>query len=274
MRLSHNLASLNIYKEQTKNIKAQSKAMQRISSGIKVNNSADGANEIAQSEKLRMQIRGMQMAQRNSQDGMSMLQTAEGALDTTTQMLQRIRELTVQAGGVNSTQDNILIQNEIEQMKNGINDTVNNCEFNGVKLLNGTTGGPLNMTVGANTGDTTKIPTYDLTSGNLGLGIIDVRVPGGLDTALGVIDKAIGSVLDARGKYGALENRFESTYDRSVTLEDAVQMAESNIRDADISKEMIDFSRTGILIEVGNALMAQTNRFPQDMLKILDNVRG
>jgi flagellin len=286
MRLHVNLASLNIFNEQTKNLKLQSKSMERISSGVKVNTAADNPNALAQSEKFRMQIRGLQMAQRNSQDGASMLQNAEGALDSIGSMVQRIRELAVQAGGVTTPGDMTIIQGEINQMRGGIDSTVSSNEFNGIKLINDPTvtdnSSPTITTalVGANTGDTVNIPKYNLNSATLGgpvagmtLQDIDVTQPGGVDKALQIADNVMLTLSSVRGNYGALENRFQSTYDRSGALEEATQTADSGIRDTDIASEMVDFSRTGILIEAANALMVQTNKFPQDMLKILDNVR-
>ena len=138
MRLMHNLNSLNIYREQNKVVSRQSAALRRISSGYKINSAKENPNAIASSEKMRIQIRGLQMAQRNAQDGVSMLQTADGALDNITSMLQRIRELTVQAGNDSATiEDKKVIQEEINNLKQGIGDIIKNTQFNGVELLKG-----------------------------------------------------------------------------------------------------------------------------------------
>jgi flagellin len=279
MRLNHNMASLNIYKNQSKVLENQSTALGRISSGYKVNKTKDGPNALAQSERLRMQIRGTQMASRNAQDGISMLQSAEGALGSVNDMLVRIRELTVQAGsGTNTAEDKATIQGEIDQMIKGINDIANNTEFNGVKLLAGEKGA-LSMPVGANIGEVVYIDTFDLTSaglkdseGNL-LADIKVAEDGGVDKALKTIDSVIDKVLSINSKYGALENRFESGYNNLNEIGDKMQGAESSIRDADIAEEMMEFSKSNILIEAGTALMAQSNRFPQDVLRILENMK-
>ena len=283
MRLNHNMASLNIYQEQSKVLDRQSVSIGRMSSGYKVNKSKDSPNALAQSERLRMQIRGTQMAGKNTQDGVSMLQSAEGALVSINEILIRIRELTVQAGnGTNSSEDKAIIQTEISQMLKGINDTASNMEFNGVKLL-----APeisqlsLNMPVGADIGQTVKIEMFDLRPSNitdsdnnlLKLDEIDVTDPSGIDKALLTIDKAIDKVLSVNSEYGALENRFESTFNNLNEIGDKMQSAESGLRDVDIAEEMIEFSRNNILIEAGTALMAQTNRFPQDILRILENMR-
>lgn len=290
MRLMYNLESLNIYREHNKALARQSSALESISSGYKINKAKDDPNALASSEKMRIQIRGLQMAQRNSQDGVSMLQTAEGSLDSVTSMLQRIRELTVQAGGSTNQDDKNIIQQEINQMIEGIDTTVNNSEFNGIKLLNGSLSGNISMPIGANVGENVEIPVYDLTSGNL-LSSIDPdlslnklydkssdNTDGlnalGIDKSLSVIDSAIENVTKVRSKYGALENRFESTFTKIGEIHDSIVGAESKIRDADMAEEMMNYSKANILIEAGNAMMVQSNKIPQDVLKILENVRS
>jgi flagellin len=279
MRLNHNMSSLNIYKNQSKVLEKQSTALGRISSGYKINKTKDSPNALAQSERIRMQIRGTQMASRNAQDGTSMLQSAEGALGSVNDMLVRIRELTVQAGsGTNNTEDKATIQREIDQMIKGINDIANNTEFNGVKLLAGEKGS-LSMPVGANIGEVVYIDTFDLSSAGLKdsegklLSGIKVTEEGGVDKSLKTIDSVIDKVLSINSKYGALENRFESSYNNLTEIGDKMQGAESSIRDADIAEEMMEFAKSNILIEAGTALMAQSNRFPQDVLRILENMK-
>lgn len=286
MRLYHNLASLNIYNEQSKILQKQSKALSRISSGLKVNSAKDNPDALAQSERLRMQIRGVQMASRNTQDGISMLQTAEGALGNINEYLGRIRELAVQAGsGANSTEDKKTIQTEIDQMIKGINDAANNMEFNGVKLLahdmvsGNDAANELSMSVGANKDEVVKIPMCDLRmdslsdkNGNL-LKNIDLSAPGGVDNAIKVIDGVIDNVLSINSKYGALENRLDSSFNNLNEISDRMEGADSSLRDADVAEEMMEFSKDNILAEAGNALMVQTNKLPQDILRILENMR-
>ncbi|MFL0269655.1 flagellin [Candidatus Clostridium radicumherbarum] len=283
MRLLHNLASLNIYNEQTKALQRQSVALGRISSGVKVNSAKDDPIAISQSERLRMQIRGLQMASKNTQDGMSMMQTAEGALGSITDALQRIRELTVQAGsGSNSLQDNANIKTEIDQMLKTVNDAAENMEFNGVKLLaNSST--TISMATGANVGDKVDIPLFNLalykpdgsidgTSNISSLTGINVTTNSTAND-ISVIDDAIKNVLSISSKYGSLENRFESTYSNLNELSDRMEGADSNLRDADIADEMMEYSKDSILSEAGTALMAQTNKLPQDVLRILQNMK-
>lgn len=287
MRLNHNLASLNIYQEHIKNIKGQSIASHRISSGYKINSAKDDPNGISQSERQRMQIRGLQMASRNAQDGVSMLQTAEGGLNSITNILQRIKELAVQAGGSNSDSDKEIINSEIRQLIEGIDNISMSTEFNGHKLLNEktvidneSTDKYLPMPSGANVGENIDIPLFNITSDVLGssnnidkLKDIDVRVGGGLDKALDIIDGAMQTVVSCRNKYGTLENRFERTYEITTTVGDNIQRAESDIRDADIAEEMMNFAKYNLLIEAGNAMMVQSNNFPKDILRILENMR-
>ncbi|MCB2288865.1 flagellin [Clostridium sp. CS001] len=277
MRINKNLASLNIYREYSKNITKQSGALERISSGIKINSAKDNPNAIAQSERLRMQIRGLQMAARNTQDGVSMLQTAEGGLEGITNSLQRVRELLVQAGGVTTPEDKETIKNEINQMLNGAEDMAKNTEFNGVKLLvddklNDNKGSTVIDTVtGANVGEIIQIPRYNLTKEGLGLDNLDLDDIG---DSLKKVDSALDIIISARSKYGALENRFESNYSSTIELSDKIQSSESTIRDSDMAEEMMGYAKYNILIEAGNSMMAQTNKFPQDILRVLENVRS
>lgn len=288
MRLNHNLASLSIYTQYSKTLNSQSVALQRISSGIKLNSAKDDPNAIAQSERMKMQIRGLQMAGRNAQDSVSMLQTAEGGLDGMTNMLQRARELVVQAAnGTNTDADKKTIQNEISSMIDGATDLANNTEFNGVKLLSSgnqigsSTTSNIETVVGANSGDTLKIPTYNLTANKLidpitSLSLEDVKtmVVNNPDNALQTIDYALNAIVDVRSKYGALENRLSDSYNNLNEMSDRVTGAESSITDVDIAEEMMNYSKDNILVDAGIALMAQTNKMPQDILKVLENLRS
>jgi flagellin len=288
VRINKNLASLNIYRSYSENLIKQSGALGRISSGIKINSSKDNPNAIAQSERLRMQIRGLQMAARNTQDGVSMLQTAEGGLEGITSSLQRVRELLVKTGGATTPEDKETIQKEINQMLAGAEDMANDTEFNGVKLLVDPPANPpdplnppndnkgskfIYTTTGANVGEKIEIPRYNLTTEGLNLsnGKVDVN---DIDVSLENIDKALDVIISARSKYGALENRFESNYNSTLEIADKVQSAESGIRDADMAEEMMGYAKYNILIEAGNAMMAQSNKFPQDILRVLENVRS
>lgn len=276
MRVNKNVASLNIYRAYSENLTKQSSALGRISSGVKINKSKDNPNAIAQSERLRIQIKGLQMAARNTQDGISMLQTTEGGLDGITHSLQRVRELLVQAGGATTPSDKEVIQQEIDQMIKGAEDMANNTDFNGVKLLvggNNNGSESIETSVGANVGEKIDIPKYNLTAEGLALnnGNVDVNNIAG---SLEYIDHALNVIIDARSKFGALQNRFESSYNSTIETAEKIQSAESDIRDADMAEEMMEYAKYNILIEAGNAMMVQTNKFPQDILRVLENVRS
>lgn len=285
MRLNHNLASLNIYRNQVGHLASQSNALNNISSGQRINSAKDDPNAIAKSERMRMQIRGLQMASTNIQDGTSMMQSVDGDLDSVTSMLQRIRELTLQASGTTNSDDKKVIKSEIDQMIKGIDQTVHNSEFNGVNLINDTTSDNNNpnlkyMSVGANVDEKVAIPKYNLSSDAIGskisgqkLSQIDITSEQGIGSALETIDGAMETVLSARSKYGAIENRFESLYDNLDNIGTIIQGAESGIRDADIASEMLNYSKDGILVEAGNAMLAQTNNFPKEILKVLENIK-
>ncbi|MBZ9624546.1 flagellin [Clostridium sp. FP2] len=280
MRLSKNMASLNVYREYSKNLTKQSGALGRISSGVKINSAKENPNAIAQSERLRMQIRGLQMAAKNTQDGVSMIQTTEGGIEGITSSLQRVRELLVQAGGATTQTDKDVIQKEINQMLNGADDMAKNTEFNGVKLLvddtvppNDNKGSTVIETVtGANVGEKIDIPKYNLTRKGLDLSDENVNVSN-IGASLENVDKALDTIISARSKFGAVENRLESSYNSTIEIADKIQSAESGIRDTDMAEEMMEYSKYNILIEAGNAMMVQSNKLPQDALRILENVR-
>lgn len=288
MRLSHNVASLQIYQSYSIVQQNQSIALERISSGSRINSAKDDPSGIAQSERMNMQIKGLQVAGSNAQDGISMLQTADGGLGNITDMLQRIRELVVQAGdGTNTTTGRQSIQNEINQLTSGINDIANDTEFNGKKLLSQSGDSNtqyLEMPVGANPDEKVQIPMYNLSLNNSssasGVNLSDIKsidiTSGGqsVDKTLDVVDSAISSVSSIRSKYGALENRFQGTVDNINDVSNKIQSADSSLTDADIAKEMMEYSKDSILSQAGTAMMVQTNKFPQDVLSILGNVRS
>lgn len=223
------------------------------------------------------------MAARNTQDGVSMLQTSQGGMNGITESLQRVRELVVKAGGTTSDADKGIIQNEINQMIQGADDLANNTEFNGVKLLvGGANNGSVSIetVTGANVGEKIDIPKYNLNAEGLDLNFtdadgIDVKNidVNDIDGSLQSIDTALDVVIGARSKYGALENRFESSYNSTMGMAEKIQSAESGIRDTDMAEEIMEYAKYNILIEASTAMMAQSNRFPQDALKILENVR-
>lgn len=275
MRLSYNIPSLNIFNQQSKILQQQSVALGRISSGVKVNSAKDSPNTIAQHEKFQMQIRGLEMAQRNVQDGVGLLQTADGGLSEITSMLQRVKELVVQAGSPANTDDNkVTIQNEISQLAKGIDDISNTTNFNGINLLKSE--GSIQMVVGANQDEKVTIPSYNIESSNLknadGKSLLDIKfdTPQDMLDAVDIADSSLNTVLNIRSNLGAIENRFESSVQSLGDISSKIQGADSQISDADIAEEMVEYSKDNILVEAGNAILAQTNRMPQDILNILN----
>lgn len=278
MRLTRNMASVRIYNRYQNNLEAQSKAYKTVTSGIKINSYRDDPNAKAKSDKLRIEIRSLQMANRNIQDSVSLLQTADGGMDTISSSLVRVKELMIQAGGVGTENDKQVIQKEIDAMLEHITYTANNTEMNGVKLLSdeNSTEKTIDLLVGVSSEDLVKISTHNLTSEGLGL----INTDGSnkistlnVDDGISRIDKAIDEVNSARGKYGAVANRMESTYDSAVEITSAVEGAESSISGADIALEMLEYSKNSILVESGLAMMTQSNKLPQDVLQILQNLK-
>lgn len=279
MRLSRNMASMRIFNKYTKNIEAQSKTYKHISSGNKINSYRDDPNAKAKSDKLRMEVRSLQMANRNVQDSTSLLQTMDGGMDTISNGLSRIKELMVQAGGANTAEDRKVIQGEIDSMMEHITYTANNTEMNGVKLLSDKNkeGMGIDLLIGATSDDIVKLETHDLTVSGLGLinkdGTNRVSTEN-IDDGLSRIDGAIDKLNSARSRYGAICNRMESTYGTMEQITANVENAEATIVGADLALEMLEFSKNSILIESGLSMMAQTNKFPQDILQILQNVKA
>ena len=285
MRLNKNLASLNIYKNYNDVLVKNASALNRISTGIRINSSKDNPSKIGLSEGLRLQLRSLEVAERNVQDGVSMLQTFDGILGTVNETLSRIRELTVQSGGVTSEDDLNVIQNEINQLNEHIDTTVNNAEFNQVKLLNSDkvldNNNPdfLRHTIGTADDEEVKIPIFNIKSSMLkdsdgnALADIDVIDKNNIDKNLKTIDEAINTVNSIRSKYGAIQNRLETA---SLNLNSSsinLQKSESRITDADIALEMAEYARTSLLTETSLALMQQSNNFPKDVLKVLENMK-
>ena len=286
MRLNHNMSSLSIYNGYKKNLINNKSAIERLSTGIKINSAKDNPNKIGQSEQMRIQIKSLQAVQRNLQDGTSMLQTADGALQEVNNTLARIKELSVSAAnGSKSESEKEIIQNEIEEMKKNIDDLANNTEFNGVKLLcdegvpNNKYPMYKNIVVGTMQGEQSRIPSFNIRTeilkdekGNT-LKDIDVRTQEGVSSALEVIDESIKTISSIRSRYGAMSNRLETTAENISSNEQVFERADSNLRDSDIALEMAELARTQILNDTSLALISQSNNLPQDALRILERVR-
>lgn len=278
MRININMKSLGIYSGYKKNIIANSAAMEKISSGKKINSAKDNPLKIEQSENFRMQIRALEMANKNLQDSTSMIQVADTAMGTISEALIRMKELTVQAANeVTNEADRRLIQDEIDVLRSHIDDTAKNTEFNGNKLLvNGNVTDNskpdyVEMQIGANVGDSIGIPFFNVSSETLGIDKLDVV--NDATKALNSIDEALKDVNGCRAKYGAVQNRLENSIEITSSSSYIYEKSSSDINDADIALEMAEIARTSILMESATAMMAQSNNFPKDMLNILANLR-
>ena len=278
MRININMKSLGIYSGYKKNIAANAAAMERISSGKKINSAKDNPLKIEQSENFRMQIRALEMANKNLQDSTSMIQVADTAMGTISEALIRMKELTVQAANeVTNEADRKLIQDEIDVLRSHIDDTAKNTEFNGNKLLvNGNVTDNskpdyVEMQIGANVGDSIGIPFFNVSSETLGINKLDVV--NDATKALNSIDEALKDVNGCRAKYGAVQKRLETSIEITSSSSYIYEKSSSDINDADIALEMAEIARTSILMESATAMMAQSNNFPKDMLNILANLR-
>lgn len=278
MRININMKSLGIYSGYKKNIAANSVAMERISSGKKINSAKDNPLKIEQSENFRMQIRALEMANKNLQDSSSMIQVADTAMGTISEALIRMKELTVQAANETTNEaDRKIIQDEIDVLRSHIDDTAKNTEFNGNKLLvNGNVTDNskpdyVEMQIGANVGDSIGIPFFNVSSETLGIDKLDVV--NDATKALNSIDEALKNVNGCRAKYGAVQNRLENSIEITSSSSYIYEKSSSDINDADIALEMAEIARTSILMESATAMMAQSNNFPKDMLNILANLR-
>lgn len=278
MRININMKSLGIYSGYKKNIAANAAAMEKISSGKKINSAKDNPLKIEQSENFKMQIRALEMANKNLQDSTSMIQVADTAMGTISEALIRMKELSVQAANeVTNEADRKLIQDEIDVLRSHIDDTAKNTEFNGNKLLvNGNVTDNskpdyVEMQIGANVGDNIGIPFFNVSSETLGIDKLDVV--NDATKALNSIDEALKNVNGCRAKYGAVQNRLENSIEITSSSSYIYEKSSSDINDADIALEMAEIARTSILMESATAMMAQSNNFPKDMLNILANLR-
>lgn len=278
MRININMKSLGIYSGYKKNIIDNSAAMKKISSGKKINSAKDNPLKIEQSENFKMQIRALEMANKNLQDSSSMIQVADSTMGTISEALIRMKELSVQAASETTNEaDRKIIQGEIDELESYINDTAKNTEFNGNKLLvNGNVTDNskpdyVEMQIGANVGDSIGIPFFNVSSETLGIDKLDVV--NDATKALNSIDEALKNVNGCRAKYGAVQNRLENSIEITSSSSYIYEKSSSDINDADIALEMAEIARTSILMESATAMMAQSNNFPKDMLNILANLR-
>jgi flagellin len=277
MIINHNLNAMNSHRQMGVNMNQGAKAMEKLSSGLRINRAGDDAAGLAISEKMRGQIRGLDMASKNSQDGISLIQTAEGALNETHAILQRMRELTVQASNdTNNDDDRAALQLEVDELITEIDRIATETEFNTQKLLDTTGGtggdGAFTFQIGANNSANQQLTVTISDMQAAALGVDGVDLTGDAATTAGMlddIDAAIKLVSDERAMLGANQNRLEHTIKNLDVAGENLQSAESRIRDVDMAKEMMEFTRTNILNQASQAMLAQANQQPQAVLQLL-----
>ncbi len=271
MIINHNMNALNAHRNMGINTNAAGKSMEKLSSGLRINRAGDDAAGLSISEKMRGQIRGLDQAARNSQDGISMIQTAEGALNETHSILQRMRELAVQASNdTNVTADRDSIKEELTALKSEIDRIASQTEFNTQKMFSSASTG-VTLQVGANCGQTIAVTFCGMDSTSLSVNDIDTKVASSANAtaAISTINNAITQVSTERSKLGAVQNRLEHTIANVNNASENLTAAESRVRDVDMAKEMMTFSKNNILQQAAQAMLAQANQQPQGVLQLL-----
>ena len=273
MIINHNMNAANALRNSNINQGSAAKSMEKLSSGLRINRAGDDAAGLSISEKMRAQIRGLNQASTNAQDGISMVQTAEGALNETQNILQRMRELAVQAAnGTNVTEDRSAIQVELEQLSQEVDRIADTTEFNTQNLFSTSTGAnTVTFQVGANSGQFIAVTFSNMTATSLSVSTSDISV----DTtdkataSISIINEAIIKVSTQRSTLGAVQNRLEHTIANLDNAAENLTAAESRIRDVNMAKEMSNFSKYNILQQASQAMLAQANQLPQNVLQLL-----
>ena len=272
MIINHNLNAMNANRQMGINNTNQGKSIEKLSSGLRINRAGDDAAGLSISEKMRGQIRGLEQGSRNAQDGISLIQTAEGALNETHSILQRMRELSVQsANDTNIAEDRELIDKEFQQLKDEIDRIAGQTQFNKQSLLSAdaAAGNALEFQVGANAGQTIEIQMADMSAEGLQINDLDIEDKGNANDSITALDTAIKSVSTQRSTFGSVQNRLESAISSTDNTAENLQAAESRIRDVDMASEMMNFSKTNILAQAAQSMLAQANSAPQGVLQLL-----
>ena len=269
MVVQHNMAASNANRQLGISTNTLSKSTEKLSSGYRINRAADDAAGLSISEKMRSQIRGLNKASSNAQDGISAIQTAEGALNEAHSILQRMNELATQsANDTNTTADRTAVQSEVNALTNELSRIASTSQFNTQNLLDGTFTGK-NLQVGAleNQKITISIGTMNATA--LGVNSLDVKSFTKAGDAMTLIQKAISKVSGQRSELGALQNRLEHTVNNLDNISENTQTAESRIRDTDMASEMVQYSATSIIQQAGQSMLAQANSQTQGVLSLI-----
>jgi flagellin len=278
LRIQNNIEAFNTHRQLQVSSDAASKSMEKLSSGYRINRAADDAAGLAISEKMRGQIGGLDQAQRNAQDGVSLVQTAEGSLNEVHSMLQRVRDLKTQFdNGTLSSSDQDAIAAEVSQIGQELGNIASQTSFNGNKLL---TGSQFTFQVGANDGETIQTQGVTLSAAIASGGLSELSalsstslakaaLSTGSLSAVATIDTAITNISTARANYGAVQNRLEHRLNNLATYQENLTASESRIRDVDMAAEMTSYTKSNILQQAGTSMLAQANQAPQSVLSLL-----
>ncbi|MGA2545611.1 MAG: flagellin [Rectinemataceae bacterium] len=285
MIINHNLSAMFADRSLRTVNDETTKGMEKLSSGIRINRAGDDASGLAVSEKMRSQIRGLERASKNAQDGISFIQTTEGYLGESQDIIQRLRELAVQSSnGVYTAEDRMQIQVEVSQLVDEIDRIASHAQFNGLNLLTGRfarpTGensvtGSMWFHIGSNIDQRMQVFIGTMTSKALGVrnfgddSIISVGTPDGSNRAIGTLDQALKRINKQRADLGAYQNRLEHAIKGIDVGAENLQAAESRIRDTDMANEMVNYTKNRILAQAGNAMLAQANQKTQQVLSLL-----
>jgi flagellin len=267
LRINTNVPALNAGRILARSTAGLNQTLERLASGLRINRAKDDAAGLAIAEGFQSVVRGSAVAQRNAQDGVSLVQTAEGALSETTNILQRIRELAIQsANGTQSDINRAALQSEVIQLLGQVDSIALDTEFNGLRVLSAAN--TVTLQVGAQQGQTLRITTGGAKTNDLAVNKVSISSVALAVAAISQIDAALSSVSTLRSSFGALQNRLEFTINTLAIQEENSAAAESAIRDANIARETIAFTRTQILVSAGTSVLAQANIVPQTALQL------
>ena len=269
MVIQHNIAANNAYRNLSMNSTSSQKNLEKLSSGYRINRSADDAAGLAISEQMRSKINGLDQATQNAQDGIGLIQTAEGALTETHNMLQRLVTLSTQAAnGTYNTTARTSITEEVQQLKQEITRIAETTDYNGIKPL-AVSSTSVVLQVGPTSGEVLSVAVSRLTASNLGVSDISVLSVSAANAAITKLNDAINTVSKHRAKLGAAQNRLEHTINNLKVTSENMTAAESRIRDTDMAKEIASFTKNNILNQAAQSMLAQANQQPQGVLSLL-----
>ena len=271
MVVQHNLSAMNTNRQMGTVSSALQKSTEKLSSGYKINRAGDDAAGLSISEKMRSQIRGLNKASSNAEDGISLIQVAEGALNESHSILQRMNELATQAANdTNTSSDRSAIQQELTQLTSELDRIYSTTQFNTMNLLDGDFTGK-SLQVGALSGQVISVSIKSMKASALGIGYNAIKVSSNAvaGQSMSLIQKAINRVSEERSKLGAIQNRLEHTINNLDTTSENTSAAESRIRDTDMATEMVEYSKNNILAQAGQSMLSQANQQTQGVLSLL-----